>query len=175
MSRLLALLLLISLSISAAAAANKPNILVIVADDLGYSDIGAHGGKAVPTPNIDALAASGVRCTSGYVSSPYCSPSRAGFLTGRYQTRFGHEFNPHDHVTHFRPIAMQHVGLTELNRQVESLRLFASMSHRHVADVKSGLFNLQSQPLHPPRQRQQNVAAAAREIKNPQRTGPGVS
>src|SRR5215471_15934015 len=73
----------------------KPNILVIVADDLGYGDIGVHGGKDVPTPHIDALAASGVRCTNGYVSAPYCSPSRAGFLTGRYQTRFGHEFNPH--------------------------------------------------------------------------------
>lgn len=73
----------------------QPNVLVIVADDLGYADIGIHGGKEVPTPHIDALAASGVRCTSGYVSSPYCSPSRAGFLTGRSQTRFGHEFNPH--------------------------------------------------------------------------------
>ncbi len=73
----------------------KPNVLVIVADDLGYADIGIHGGKDVPTPNIDALAASGVRCSNGYVSAPYCSPSRAGFLTGRYQTRFGHEFNPH--------------------------------------------------------------------------------
>jgi arylsulfatase A-like enzyme len=72
-----------------------PNILIIVADDLGYGDIGVHGGKAVPTPNIDKLAQSGIRCTSGYVSAPYCSPSRAGLLTGRYQTRFGHEFNPH--------------------------------------------------------------------------------
>ena len=73
----------------------KPNILFIVADDLGYGDIGVHGGKAAPTPNIDKLAKAGVRCTSGYVSAPYCSPSRAGLLTGRYQTRFGHEFNPH--------------------------------------------------------------------------------
>lgn len=73
----------------------KPSILVIVADDLGYGDIGVHGGKDVPTPHIDALAARGVRCTNAYVSAPYCSPSRAGFLTGRYQTRFGHEFNPH--------------------------------------------------------------------------------
>lgn len=73
----------------------KPNVLVIVADDLGYADIGVHGGKDVPTPHIDALAAGGVRCSNGYVSSPYCSPSRTGFLTGRYQTRFGHEFNPH--------------------------------------------------------------------------------
>ncbi len=73
----------------------KPNILVIVADDLGYADIGVHAGKGVPTPNIDKLAKAGVRCTNGYVSAPYCSPSRAGLLTGRYQTRFGHEFNPH--------------------------------------------------------------------------------
>jgi arylsulfatase A-like enzyme len=78
-----------------AQAADKPNILVIIADDLGYADIGVHGGNVVPTPHIDALAASGIRCTSGYVSAPYCSPSRAGFLTGRYQTHFGHEFNPH--------------------------------------------------------------------------------
>jgi arylsulfatase A-like enzyme len=85
-------------SISAASEPRppKPNILVIVADDLGYGDIGVQGGKELPTPNIDALAASGVRCTDGYVSAPYCSPSRAGFLTGRYQTRFGHEFNPHE-------------------------------------------------------------------------------
>ncbi len=75
--------------------AASPNVLVIIADDLGYADIGVHGGKEVPTPNIDALAASGVRCTNGYVTAPYCSPSRAGFLTGKAQTRFGHEFNPH--------------------------------------------------------------------------------
>lgn len=60
------------------AAAAQPNILVIVADDLEYSDLGVHGGKAVPTPNIDALAASGIRCTNDYVSCPYCSPTRAG-------------------------------------------------------------------------------------------------
>lgn len=74
---------------------SRPNILIIVADDLGYGDIGVHGGKAAPTPHIDKLAARGIRCMSGYVSAPYCSPSRAGLLTGRYQTRFGHEFNPH--------------------------------------------------------------------------------
>lgn len=88
-------LLLSSFVIAAPLNAKQPNVLVIFADDLGYGDIGVHGGKDVPTPNIDALAASGVRCTSGYVTAPYCSPSRAGFLTGRYQTHFGHEFNPH--------------------------------------------------------------------------------
>jgi arylsulfatase A-like enzyme len=71
----------------------KPNIVVIVADDLGYGDIGVHGCKDVPTPHIDSLAKHGVRCTSGYVSGPYCSPTRAGLMTGRYQQRFGHEFN----------------------------------------------------------------------------------
>jgi arylsulfatase A-like enzyme len=76
------------------AAAGRPNIIVIVGDDMGYADIGVHGGREIPTPHIDALAAAGVRCTSGYVSAPYCSPTRAGLLTGRYQTRFGHEFNP---------------------------------------------------------------------------------
>jgi len=80
---------------SAQTANNRPNILVIVADDLGYADVGVHRGCEVPTPNLDALAMRGVRCAAGYVTAPYCSPSRAGFLTGKTQTRFGHEFNPH--------------------------------------------------------------------------------
>jgi arylsulfatase A-like enzyme len=74
-------------------AADKPNIVVILADDLGYSDIGVQGGPDIPTPFIDSIARNGVRCTSGYVSGAYCSPTRAGLLTGRYQQRFGHEFN----------------------------------------------------------------------------------
>jgi arylsulfatase A-like enzyme len=81
-------------ALPAAAAPAKPNILLIVGDDMGYADVGFHGCKDIPTPNLDALAAAGVRCTNGYVSGPYCSPSRAGLLTGRYQQRFGHEFNP---------------------------------------------------------------------------------
>ena len=76
------------------AAAEKPNILLIVGDDMGYADVGFHGCKDIPTPNLDALAAAGVRFSNGYVSGPYCSPTRAGLMTGRYQTRFGHEFNP---------------------------------------------------------------------------------
>ncbi|MBL9213483.1 MAG: sulfatase-like hydrolase/transferase [Opitutaceae bacterium] len=86
--------LLIALSPGLRAAAGKPNVLLIVADDLGYHDVGFHGGRDIPTPHLDRLAASGVRCTNGYVSYPVCSPSRAGFITGRYQQRFGHEFNP---------------------------------------------------------------------------------
>src|SRR3954463_9975346 len=75
-------------------AGARPNIIIIVGDDMGYADIGVHGCQDIPTPNIDKLAAAGTRCTNGYVSGPYCSPTRAGLLTGRYQTRFGHEFNP---------------------------------------------------------------------------------
>ena len=76
------------------AAGRKPNVIVILADDLGYADVGCHGCKDVPTPNIDSLARGGVRFTSGYVSHPFCSPTRAGLLTGRYQQHFGHETNP---------------------------------------------------------------------------------
>src|SRR5690349_24743288 len=76
-----------------APAADKPNILLIYADDMGYNELSCYGGKHVPTPNIDSLAAGGLRLTQGYVSAPLCSPSRAGLMTGRYQTRFGHENN----------------------------------------------------------------------------------
>ncbi len=81
-------------SLVQAAETTKPNIIVIVADDQGYGDLGIQGGKDIPTPHIDSIAKNGVRCANGYVSGPYCSPTRAGFLTGRYQQRFGHEFNP---------------------------------------------------------------------------------
>jgi hypothetical protein len=74
----------------------KPNVIILLADDLGKYDISLYGGKAAPTPTIDSLAASGVTFTDGYVSAPICSPSRAGLLTGRYQQRFGHELQPGD-------------------------------------------------------------------------------
>ncbi len=101
--RTLALLLALSFAFDSTAAEPKrsgdslrqrPNILIIVADDLGYADLGFQGAKDVPTPHLDALAARSVRCTNGYVSHPFCSPTRAGLMTGRYQQRFGHENNP---------------------------------------------------------------------------------
>jgi len=92
-SRCLFTLLIVALA-NYSQAASKPNIIIIVADDLGYADLGIHGCKDIHTPHIDSIAKNGVRCTSGYVSGPYCSPTRAGLLTGRYQQRFGHEFNP---------------------------------------------------------------------------------
>ena len=71
----------------------RPNVLVLFADDLGYADLGIQGSKEIPTPHIDSIGKHGVRCTSGYVSSPMCSPSRAGLMTGRSQSRFGHDIN----------------------------------------------------------------------------------
>jgi arylsulfatase A-like enzyme len=82
------------ISSPALAAERRPNIIVFLADDMGYADVGFQGCKDIPTPRIDSLAKNGVRCTNGYVSGPYCSPTRAGLMTGRYQQRFGHEFNP---------------------------------------------------------------------------------
>lgn len=79
---------------AAVAQGRKPNIVLLVADDLGFAEIGVHGCKDIPTPNIDSIANNGVRFSHGYVSCPVCSPTRAGLMTGRYQQRFGHEFNP---------------------------------------------------------------------------------
>ena len=72
----------------------RPNVLFIVADDLGYGELSCQGNPQIPTPQIDSIANSGIRFSSGYVSGPYCSPTRAGLMTGRYQQRYGHEFNP---------------------------------------------------------------------------------
>jgi arylsulfatase A-like enzyme len=76
---------------AADAPKQKPNIIVMLADDLGYADLGCQGSKEVVSPHMDSLAANGVRCTAGYVSAPQCCPSRAGLVTGRYQNRFGYE------------------------------------------------------------------------------------
>jgi arylsulfatase A-like enzyme len=75
-----------------ASAADRPNLVVIVADDLGYGDVSAYGGD-IATPAIDALAASGIRFTDGYVTAPVCNPSRAALMTGRQQQRWGQETN----------------------------------------------------------------------------------
>ncbi len=77
-----------------AEAARLPNIVIIVADDLGYGELGCQGNSQIPTPHIDGLAAEGVRFTQAYVTAPNCSPSRAGLFSGRTPTRFGYEFNP---------------------------------------------------------------------------------
>jgi arylsulfatase A-like enzyme len=91
---ILAAVCCLGLSVANVTAADKPNILLIVADDLGWGELGCQGNTEIPTPHTDSIAKNGIRFTSGYVSGPYCSPTRAGLMSGRYQQRFGHEFNP---------------------------------------------------------------------------------
>lgn len=77
---------------STALAQQRPNVVLILADDLGYNDISLHGNTQVRTPNIDSIGKQGVWFTRGHTTAPVCSPSRAGLMTGRNQQRFGFEF-----------------------------------------------------------------------------------
>jgi len=70
-----------------------PGVVLILADDLGYADLGIHGSPELRTPNLDAIARDGILCTDAYVSAPQCTPCRAGLLTGRYPQRFGYARN----------------------------------------------------------------------------------
>ena len=67
--------------VAAARAADKPNLVIFYADDLGWGECGCQGNKDIPTPHIDSIAANGVRFTQGYVAATYCSPSRAGLMS----------------------------------------------------------------------------------------------
>ena len=80
-------------SAATATVLAKPNVLVILVDDLGYNDVSYNGATQIQTTNIDRLVNSGIKFTSGYVTYPTCTPSRAGLLTGRYPSRFGLEGN----------------------------------------------------------------------------------
>ena len=92
--RNLALQLLCFVLASLSASAAKPNIIVILADDLGYGDVSYHGTlKETTTPHIDSIAQSGAWFQNGYSAAPVCGPSRAGLLSGRYQQRFGYYDN----------------------------------------------------------------------------------
>lgn len=82
-----------SVAATSSKSQQRPNVIVIVADDLGYADVSAYQKGRIPTPNIDRLGRSGVTFRQGYVAAPICSPSRAALMTGRYQQRYGFEYN----------------------------------------------------------------------------------
>lgn len=92
MTRRLALLLLVlsayRVDAQRGASASRPNVVVILMDDLGYGDIGSYGVEDASTPNLDRLAREGVRLTNAYANGSNCSPTRAGFITGQYQQRY---------------------------------------------------------------------------------------
>jgi arylsulfatase A-like enzyme len=88
------LLLILPGTVAAESERTRPNIILLIADDLGYAELGCQGNTDIPAPHIDSLAERGVRFTNAYVTAPFCSASRAGLMTGRYQSRFGYDFNP---------------------------------------------------------------------------------
>ena len=85
----LALLILLTGPLPGRGADRPPNIVFILADDLGYTDLGCYGSKYYETPNIDRMAASGIRFTSGYSCGPNCAPTRAALMSGQYGPRTG--------------------------------------------------------------------------------------
>jgi len=86
------LLLFFLASVSQAQATRKPNVVFILVDDMGYADLSSFGSKDIRTPNIDRLAKEGVKLTQAYSNGPVCTPTRAAFITGRYQQRAGLEW-----------------------------------------------------------------------------------
>ncbi|MDO6801978.1 sulfatase-like hydrolase/transferase [Wenyingzhuangia sp. 1_MG-2023] len=90
---LLSSVVLLMVFSSVFAKDKRPNILVILCDDLGYSDVGFNGSKDIKTPNLDKLAHAGVIMSSGYVAHPFCGPSRTSIMTGKYSHVMGAQFN----------------------------------------------------------------------------------
>lgn len=144
--------LLLSLSASTAqrraatiTTTRKPNVIIIMGDDLGVCDVSMYGCKDIPTPNIDSIAAQGVKFTNGYVSAPVCSPSRAGLMTGRYQHRFGFEFNA-------GPL-QRAVNDKEMGLPLTEITLAQEMKKAGYATGMVGKWHLGMQPKFQPTQR----------------------
>ncbi|MGS2722597.1 sulfatase-like hydrolase/transferase [Porticoccus sp. GXU_MW_L64] len=153
-SKLLIAALTLTLSLSACAeqkpptdkAAQQPNVLVILVDDAGYQDFGFQGSEEFKTPRIDSIAKAGVSYTDAYVSTPFCSPSRAGLLTGRYTQRFGYEFN----LTHQPPAGVDgnYMGLAVEEKTIADL-----MKARGYATVAVGKWHVGELPQFHPNKR----------------------
>src|SRR5690606_2913798 len=97
---------------------SRPNFIFILADDLGYADLGCYGGRAPVSPNIDRMAQQGLMLTSGYANSPVCSPTRFGLITGRYQYRLR---GAADEPLHARSATRSALGLPPSHPTLPSL------------------------------------------------------
>ena len=90
-----------------------------MADDLGFADVGFNGCQDIPTPNIDSIAKNGTVCSNAIVTFPVCGPSRAGFITGRYEQRFGFVGNPpHDPEDRNAGVPKSEMNIAESLKQV---------------------------------------------------------
>ena len=94
---------------------SPPNMIVILADDLGYGDLGCTGSKQIKTPSLDRLAREGVFCSRAYVTAPMCSPSRMGLLTGRFPKRYGITTNPNIQMDY---LPESHYGLPQTEKLI---------------------------------------------------------
>src|SRR4051794_9155748 len=109
---LIVLGVLAALLTGTAAAADRPNIVLVLADDLGYGDLHCYGEKNIQTPNLDRFASEGLRLTNCYAGHPNCSPSRTALLTGRTPTRAGvRNWIPEDSPMHLRPSEITNASL----------------------------------------------------------------
>ncbi|HTQ27238.1 MAG TPA: sulfatase-like hydrolase/transferase [Puia sp.] len=125
--------------------ARQPNVILIIADDLGYSDLASYGNKLIHTPNIDGLAVSGIRFTRAYVTSPICSPSRMGIMTGRCQNRFGSEFMPFDEFdpAFLKNLRKHYFSLRKKNPGLKELRPNLGLNrHKYQTGLSSGEITL---------------------------------
>ncbi|MBU3737731.1 MAG: sulfatase [Rhodoferax sp.] len=114
----------------------RPNVVIILADDMGYGDLSAYGSRLVETVHIDSIGREGVRFTDGYCTAPLCSPSRAGLITGRYQQRFGFEQQVSSGAfPERRPVRTEDGGLAPLQGDAEFLRRGVPLSEKNFGEL----------------------------------------
>lgn len=121
---------------TAVQKSKRPNVIVILADDMGYGDLSIYGNNLIETKRIDSIATDGVRFTDGYSSAPLCSPSRAGLVTGRYQQRFGFEQQVSSGAFPERREVRNDDGmLAPLQGEAEFLRRGIPMTEKNIGEV----------------------------------------
>ena len=119
-----------------ASPPRRPNVVIILADDMGYGDLSAYGSKLVATLNIDGIGRDGVRFTDGYCTAPLCSPSRAGLITGRYQQRFGFEQQVSSGAfPERRPVRTEDGSLAPIQGEAEFLRRGIPLSEKNFGEL----------------------------------------